>query len=307
MNPEEWWKNFALGLELDASGTFVYNGIRLLHEAANLHHAADVFEILYNISVGIERLLKVAIVLVEHDPEADILSLEKSLVTHSSIALADRLAARRSLRLASIHREFLSLLSQFYSVHRYHRFSFSSIRDIDEERRLFVAFVCKHLQIAHPKRDDLIPFQNTDVIRKFVGKVVRGICVQAFRVVRERAAEMHIYTYELRIDSKAMRVFHGQRLDLIDEDLKRRELLLFLMNPSSGGPHIELLRSFSPLALDDGLAPAYVRALLNERDVHSVGDEVDELYSEVDKPAERHEFLRIMDDEFLLYDDDEAD
>jgi len=38
MTPEEWWKNFALGTEIDAAGAFVYNGIRALHELHSLNH-----------------------------------------------------------------------------------------------------------------------------------------------------------------------------------------------------------------------------------------------------------------------------
>ena len=58
MTPEEWWKNFALGMEIDAAGTFIYNGIRSLHELPTLNHPVDSLEVLYNLSVGIERLLK---------------------------------------------------------------------------------------------------------------------------------------------------------------------------------------------------------------------------------------------------------
>jgi hypothetical protein len=32
MRPDEWWKNFALGVELDVAGTFTYNGIKSLHD-----------------------------------------------------------------------------------------------------------------------------------------------------------------------------------------------------------------------------------------------------------------------------------
>ena len=58
MTPEEWWKNFALGMEIDAAGTFIYNGIRSLHELPTLNHPVDSLEVLYNLSVGIERLLR---------------------------------------------------------------------------------------------------------------------------------------------------------------------------------------------------------------------------------------------------------
>jgi hypothetical protein len=57
MTPEEWWKNFALGIELDTASTFIYNGIRTLEDLQSFQHPVDTFEILYNLSVGIERLL----------------------------------------------------------------------------------------------------------------------------------------------------------------------------------------------------------------------------------------------------------
>jgi hypothetical protein len=307
MKPDEWWKNFALGLELDTAGTFVYNGLKALHDAATLHHTVDVFEILYNVSVGVERLLKVAIVLVEHDDHSDIEALEASLFSHSSIALADRLCKIRSLDLKPLHREFLSLLSHFYSVHRYERFHLSSVPNVEGEKQLFLGYLCKHLQLTPSSPDDLFEFQNSDTIRKFVGKVVKAICSEGFRIVRERASELNIYTYELRSDSKASKVFQGQRLDFIDEDLKRREMLLFLMHPSSGGKHITLLRGVPPLPFDEGMAPSYVRAIMTDGYMHFVGDEVDEHYTEVANPGERHQFLRIMDDEFLSYGDEEKE
>ena len=108
MKPEEWWKNFALGVELDAAGTFVYNGIKALHELPSLNHPVDSFEILYSLSVGIERLLKVALVLIEHHEQIEIDQLEESLISHSTIELANRVDAQRSLELSDVHREFLS-------------------------------------------------------------------------------------------------------------------------------------------------------------------------------------------------------
>jgi hypothetical protein len=36
MRRDEWWKNFGLGLELDASGAFIYNGIKFLDSLEGL-------------------------------------------------------------------------------------------------------------------------------------------------------------------------------------------------------------------------------------------------------------------------------
>jgi hypothetical protein len=307
MTPEEWWKNFALGMEIDAAGTFVYNGIRSLHELPSLNHPIDSFEILYNLSIGIERLLKVAIILVEHHDQIDIEQFEESLISHNTIELANRLDAQKSLQLSKVHREFLSLLSKFYKSYRYGRYSLSAVPDVYEEKRLFLEFVAKHLQIEIPIDDEFAPIPNTDQIRKFVGRVVKKICGELFRVVGQRARELNIYTTEIRGDSKALKVFYGERLDFIDEEFKKKELLLFLMSPKSAGPHVELLRTFEALDLDPAMAPNYIQALLNDTHLPFVEGEVDELYTEVANVRERLQFLEIMGNEYLFYDgEDEA-
>jgi hypothetical protein len=175
MKRDEWWKNFALGLELDASGAFIYNGIKLLDEAERLSHPIDVFEILYNLSVGIERLLKVAIVLIEHNDQMTIQEFEESLITHNTQQLLERLNSHRDLKLTGIHREFLGLLSKFYKTHRYGRYSLGSVTNIDAERALFLEFLKKHLDLNTDIYETFGTFSNTDQIRKFVGKTIKRI------------------------------------------------------------------------------------------------------------------------------------
>lgn len=215
--------------------------------------------------------------------------------------------SQRNLQLSNIHREFLSILSKFYKTHRYGRYSLSAVPEIYEEQRLFLDFVAKHLKISLPIDDEFAPIPNTDQIRRFVGKVVKKICDELFQVVRQRTEELNIYTTEIRGDSKALKVFYGERLDFIDEKLKKKELLLFLMNPKSHGPHIDLLKSFDALELDPELTPKYIQALLNDASLPYVADEVDEVYTEVTNIRERLDFLAIVDDEYLSYDsEDEA-
>ena len=307
MTPEEWWKNFALGMEIDAAGTFIYNGIRSLHELPTLNQPVDSLEVLYNLSVGIERLLKVAIILVEHNDQVDIAQFEESLISHSTIDLANRVDSQRTLALSNVHREFLSILSKFYKSHRYGRYSLSAVPEIYEEKRLLLEFVSKHLKIGLPVKDEFFPIQNTDQIRRFVGKVVKKICRETFRVVSQRACELNIYTSEIRGDSKALKVFYGERLDFVEEEFKKKELLLFLMSDKSKGPHKDLLIAVGALDLDPAMVPSYIQAILNDAHLLYVEGEVDELYTEVADVRERLNFLRIMDSEYLSYgEEDEA-
>ena len=55
-----------MGIEIDASGAFIYNAIKQLHVIDTFNHPVDIFEILYGLSIGIERLQKTVIILLEH-------------------------------------------------------------------------------------------------------------------------------------------------------------------------------------------------------------------------------------------------
>lgn len=305
MRPDEWWKNFSLGLELDLAGAFIYNGLRSLHGLENLDHSVDVFEILYNLSVGQERLLKVAIILGEHDGSVDPKEFEESLKTHSTIDLADRLGRLTDLNLSPIHRRFLGILSEFYHIHRYGRYSPAIVPHIDLEKRAFLSFLSDHVDVSLDHGDGLLPVRNSNQVRRFVGKVVKRISRPVFEYIWDRAHDLNIYTYELRGDSKAVKVFWGERLDFVDEDQAKREILLFLISPSSKGEHLDLLRSFDCLDLDPALAPDHVRALLNDIHLPFVQGEVEELYTEVEDVGARFDMLAVMDETLFFGAEDE--
>jgi hypothetical protein len=306
MRRDEWWKNFALGAELDVAGTFIYNGIKTLHDLDCLDHAVEIFEVLYNLSVGIERLLKVAVILIEHDDQVDIEQFEGSLLTHSTIELANRVQEHVDLGITDLHREWLSLLSKFYKTYRYGRYTFRAVPSVFEEKRVFQEFLAKHLRVELGD-DEWFSLRNTDQIRRFVGKVVKRITDSLFKVVRRRAGELNIYTDELRGDSKAIKTFYGKRLDFIDETIKKKELLLFLMSEKAAGDHLRLLKSIDALDLDPPMVPGCIKALLNDLHLHHVGGVVDELYLDVKDKAERFAVLGLMEDEHVAYASDGED
>lgn len=113
VNASEFWRNFDLGEEVGIAGTFLFNGLKRLHEITSLKNADDVFECLYALSVGTERILKVAVVLLEHGDRTDQAEFEKSLVTHEHLDLLARVRAKVDINLHCVHNEFLALLGQF--------------------------------------------------------------------------------------------------------------------------------------------------------------------------------------------------
>ena len=301
MTPEEWWKNFALNREIDTSGTFIYNAIRALEELESFQHPVDTFEVLYSLAIGIERLAKIAVILIEHKGSSDIEALEKSLITHNTLELVNRVSAQRKMNIQKQSREFLALLAKFYKTHRYDRFSLSSVPNIEKEKKEYLSFLDKHLNLNLSSLGDFDLVPNTDQIRRFTGRVVSKITSQIFDIIKEETRRLNIYTTEIRGDSKALKVFYGDRLDFIDERYIMKEILLYLISEKANGEHCELMKSVEPLDLDQGLLPSYIQALLNDRKVTYVSDEVNDLYLEIDDVKKRIAFLDAIDCEYLSY------
>jgi len=303
MTREEWWKNFGMGREIDAAGSFIYNSILYLNKIPHLSHSVDSFEILYGLSVGIERLQKVAIILLEHKDGDDVEELEESLITHNTIDLSNRIDRLAKQNLSDVHKELLSMLSKFYKTHRYGRYSLKSVPNIDAEKNQLVGYLKKHLKIKIPADEGIWVIRNTDQIRKFIGKIVKKIVSELYGIIRKQAADLGLYTYELRSDSKSIKVFLGERLDFLDEDRVRRELILYLVNMKKNNAYIDFLSSFEYLELDPALTPAYIRLLINDipQNYNYVVGEIEELYSDVihDK-GERFGELKLIDDENIV-------
>jgi hypothetical protein len=86
-DPNWFWKNWRMGTELQISGSFIYNAILCLDQMETFYYEEECFEFLYNTSVGIERLLKICIILTEHDKINNQEEFEQSLITHNSTEL----------------------------------------------------------------------------------------------------------------------------------------------------------------------------------------------------------------------------
>ncbi|UJR54530.1 hypothetical protein [Dickeya zeae] len=127
MKPQIFWQNFELGVEIDIAGNFIYDGLNNLHQMEHFAYETEVFNVLYNLSVGVERFFKVAIILIEYDDDTDQDSFEKSLITHNHAELLARIRRKRAINLSGVHNDFISLLSKFYKSFRYDRYSLQTV------------------------------------------------------------------------------------------------------------------------------------------------------------------------------------
>lgn len=292
MNASDFWKNFRLGEEIHISGTFIYNGLRRFHELKQLDFSDEVFEFLYETSIGLERLLKTAVVLYEHTEVIDQKKLEASLITHNHLDLIARLHNHVQLKLGTTHNDLLSLLGTFYKSLRYDRFTLTSVYAGKKEAKLIRGLLAKHLQIDFSRDKTFLGAENDDQYRKFIRRTVLKIAREVYRVIESRARSIGLYTYELRHGSKAESVFLRE-IDIADEDVLWKELLIFFMNVKADTGYLQFLRETQPLQFDPALVPDYLDCFKSDSSKAGVMDELEHHYGEMDHD-ERNERLQRM-------------
>lgn len=305
MNTTDLWKNFRLGEEIHISGTFIYNGLRRFHEMSNLDVDDELFEFLYQLSVGLERLLKIAVVLFEHTEAGDQETLEQSLITHNHLDLVVRLRRYVDLKLGASHNDLLALLGTFYKTLRYDRFTLSSAYQTSKEANAVRAILAKHLQAEFSEERSVFGTSNHDRYRKFIQRTVQKIAQNVYEAIEDRARALNLYTYELRHASKAQSVFL-RKVDISDEDVLWKELLIFFMNVEPSTGYLQFLKDIPPLDFDPALVSDYLRCFRSDTSKADVMDELEHHYQEMGK-EDRKERLERMGaiGECLYFSEDE--
>ena len=291
MNPTQFWKNFKLGEELSISGAFIYNGLRRFHELRKLDFADEIFEVFYPLSIGIERLLKIAVVLLEHKDYGDQEALEKSLITHNHLELLHRIKQHTTVNLSTPHNDLLSLLSSFYKTLRYHRFSLTSVTDLQKEKEALCKLFAKYLQVNIPDSDSIFGTPNEFRYRKFLLNSAQKISTTIYQIVKKRAQELNLYTYELRHGSKAETIFLGAA-NILAEEVLWKELLIFFMNTKATSGYLEFLRNVPPLKFDPELVDEYLDCFQSDAAKAFALDELELHYEQLKDKGER---LKIME------------
>lgn len=297
MNNEEFWKNYSLGTELEVSGVFIYNGLEPLNEIDNFNYEEDVFEILYNLSVGIERLLKIAVILIEeidfNNKEVKI-EFEESLKTHNTISLLSRIENKHTLHLNNYQKSFLHLLSDFYKKNRYDRYIINLNNNYNKDKDSFLEFICRALNLKRGEYDNFFnPLSNTNQTKRFISKIVEKFTISIYDIIKLEASKLNISTYELRPNGKAYRIFIYKDFYSTYSDVLRKELLIRLINNCDSG-FIKFIRKIEALPFDIQDENEIFRAIINSRKEQQYFDELDHFYEQLDNKKERFEILEVL-------------
>lgn len=289
-----------MGREIDISGTFIYNGIKNFDAMNSFSEECDIFQVLYSFAVGIERLQKVLLVLLENFPDditdEKIMDFEKSLITHSHQKLHERISAKVQIAFNAHQNAFLQLLAQFYETCRYDRFNIST--NYQKERDLFVAFLSERLHIEIRVDKAFLDTPNDTRMKKFLGRVVGTLSRTYYAAIREQAYKLKLHTYELRYDSPAYKLFLGELKDdsfqelLINERIALAEFFIYLLNYRSEEEIRKYISTIDPLELDLNETGIYFNEICKGKVPSALVDAVISRYEEMDNSSDR---LKIMD------------
>ncbi len=295
-----FYKNFNMGREIDIAGTFIYNGIKSFDAMDSFSQECDVFQILYSIAVGIERLQKVLLVLLENFPEDNneeyIADFEKSLITHSHQKLHERISANVQIAFNAHQHAFLQLLTQFYETCRYDRFNISA--NYQKERDMFVVFLSDRLNMEIRVDKAYFDTPNDTRMKKFLGRVVGTISRTYYAAIRDQAYKLRLHTYELRYDSPAYKLFSGELKDdsfyelLFNERIALAEFFTYLLNYRSEEEIREYISTIAPLELDLNDTEIYFNEICKGKVPSALVDAVTSHYEDMENSSER---LKIMD------------
>ena len=277
------WKNFDLNMELHIAGDFIYEGLYLIDRSFQLRYEDEYFLFLYNISVGIERLEKIAYLLLAHRDGQ--LCPTKHWENHNHPKLIELINYHTTLKLGKRESAFINLLSEFYNKGRYDRFKYvSGINGnyLTKDKDLFIRFLRKHLNVNPVsfigQESTVILSQN---VKDSIGNIIRNIAIPIYDNIRETASILGLYTYEIRYDSKAYKVFVEQEFTFLRENTTKREIILHMISQQkTDDEYLNKLLQIRPINLEQHTQDSYIGYLMNFQNYSEVKDEVAQIYKD---------------------------
>lgn len=286
MDKPTWAKNFAMCKEVEIAGKFIYDGMIDLNRMINYEDDENIFCFLYKISVGIERLQKIAYTLLKNPTENEYENFEKELITHSHCELQRKINELVKTDFTKHQNAFLQMLDTFYKSSRYDRYILNT--KLNYERNIFIKYIEKRCKIKI-EVNSIFPTQMDEKIRKFLGKVIGNMSQYYYNLIYKQAINLDIYSYELSSNSKSYKIFELKnekkniQQQFTDEQIAYKELLVFLINTSEKSKFYTFLKEIHPLNLDIALIQEHLYEIIKSNISQDLIEEIETLYSEMDK------------------------
>lgn len=274
------FKSMQMSKELNFAGDFIYESAKKTMQLENVHDDFTINGILYNGSIGIERLQKIYLYLCEEDS----FEVQLKLHTHNLITLENGVYSESSEKLFENGIKLISMFVEYYSEYRYGNFH------IEEKEKTLNNLFTSFLKTIDKKADFDSIFMPIDFERfkKFYIDTLGKVANHYYKLIRKKACELGIFTYELSSLSNSTRVFSlGNGKTLYDEMLLEqeaiKELLLYFYKTHSDCNVFKAFNELEPLEFDDYMMNDFLTLLENGKTNHTLTDWVSENYNELDK------------------------
>ncbi|WP_419486711.1 hypothetical protein [Chryseobacterium bernardetii] len=303
-DPSIFWKNFRLGTELHVAGSLIYNGLYSFDEIEYFYYEHEIFEVLYNLSVGIERLQKITIILCEHTEDLDQSDFERTLITHNHIDLLNRIKQKHKLNFGKQHIKFLQLLSDFYRATRYSRYNLQSVYEPNQDLFRLISFLKSELKVT--EQPGIKPMvENSISVKRFIGKLLKKICSELYKIIQNESRTKNFGTYEILTFSKSYKIFIEQEFTFENEKHLQKELIILLLSGKINNGMINFVKNINPLRFGNYTSNEYIRYLLNIRNNPEIIDEMLTIIEDEPMKKDRFEKVGLIGNKNIYFEDNE--
>ena len=309
---DEIWDFMSLnmGRELEIAGEFIYDSAKKAMSISGLNNNYELNIILYTGAVGIERMQKIFLCLIAHNP-TDAGSMPKCLKQHNHTELQLEICKSSEINVSKNTMSLLGVFADYYNNFRYS--NYYPGQHGNDLRNLFIGFLKRHN--GKFNFDEPCAALQFEEFKRFYINELGKLAVNLYTLIRDKARELNTYTYEIDSSSRASRVFWSTPKrtlyeQMILEQNATKELLLFIYKKNNGTGVFRLLDEMEALDLDDSLLNVYLEDLCVGRVNDSLIDYVDDLYEEIEdktRRKERKELLSLMGNCSVMFDFDEDD
>lgn len=303
---EIWdFKSINMGRELEISGEFIYESAKKTMSITGLNNQYEINIILYTGAVGIERLQKIYLCLVQQNPN-DKDSVPKCLMGHNHLELEKEIEKYTMDKIPKNGKGLLGIFAEYYNNYRYANY----IPKINggDLRLLFISFLKK--QNGKFNFDEPCSLSQFEVFKRFYINELGKIAGYFYGLIEHKARDINTYTYEIDSSSNAARVFwstRGRSLyeQMLIEQNAIKELLLYIYKNQRDSGVFRLLNHMESLEMDDTLINDYLADLFEGKVNDWLIDYVDDMYEEIgdiQKIKERKKLLSLFGDRSVCFD-----
>ncbi|EGJ47910.1 hypothetical protein HMPREF0866_00864 [Ruminococcaceae bacterium D16] len=285
MTELEYFKNFNLGKEIDLAGTFAYNALSILNTTQDVYLNDQIFMFLYNASVSVERMQKCVLFMYGNYNGAGIEQFAETIKIHNHRTLQSKIKEYTEKKLCEEQNALLILLRDFYVDGRYSNYSIDGAYNYKSALENFVKqyYDASMVKTHFFTKDTYISEEAKERIGRTLGKL---LCYY-YDLIKEKAHEVGLYTYELRDGSPAEKVFLNtfpkRSLQAINASERNAlaELIVYLITNKASTGYLNYVRGLEPLDLDPHLVPEYLAGIMNRQIPQNLVDEVEAIYEDM--------------------------